>query len=363
MLKFLIASILWVATLSLSAANYEIEEVADGFNFPWSMAFLPDGSYLVSEKAGDLIHLSADGKTRKIVKGMPKTLVKGQGGLADILLDQDFENNSIVYITYASGTGRANHLKMISAKLVANELVEIQELLKSMPAKTTGHHYGARMAWAADGKLLVTVGDGGSYRDQAQFLNNHFGKILRLNKDGSVPKDNPFTETQGAMPEIYSYGHRNPQAILVDPQGQIWSHEHGPKGGDELNLIKPGANYGWPAITYGIDYSGAIISPYKEAQGMEQPVTYWVPSIAPAGMTQYFGEAFPEWQGNLFVANLAERSLRRLSLKDNKVVDQEIMLKDRSERLRDVRTGPDGYLYVLTDSDRGKILRIKPGKS
>jgi glucose/arabinose dehydrogenase len=355
-----IYALLILLTWPLAATEFEVEELADGLNFPWSMAFLPGGDFIITEKAGDLLRLSADGKSRTVIKNMPRTLVKGQGGLQDVILDTNFITSGKLFISYASGDGDENYLKVISAVLRDNELTDIQVILTTEPGKSTTHHYGARMALLADDTLVVTVGDGYSYRNQAQMLDNHFGKVLRINKDGSIPEDNPFLDTPDAKPEIFSYGHRNPQAILVDGSGQIWSHEHGAKGGDELNIIRAGLNYGWPAITHGIDYSGALISPFSEAEGMEQPVTYWTPSIAPAGMTLYNGNAFPDWQGNLFIASLAERTLRRLSISDNQVTNQEVMLKERNERLRDVRTGSDGFIYILTDSSNGKLLRLKP---
>ena len=204
------------------------------------------------------------------------------------------------------------------------------------------------------------MGDGFDFREQAQLLDNHFGKLIRINKDGTVPADNPFIGRDDALPEIWTYGHRNPQGLLVSADGTVWLHEHGPRGGDELNVIKPGKNYGWPAITHGVDYSGAYVSPYTEATGMEQPVTYWVPSIAPGGFCEYQGDAFPQWQGNLFVAALAEKSVRRLEMLGAMVLSQEIMFTELNQRIREVRQGPDGYLYLLTDSDEGKVLRVSP---
>lgn len=359
-MKNTIIALFITCTASVMAQDYKVEEITNELKYPWSIDFLPNGDFIVTEKAGDLLIISADGTDRAVVKGMPKALVKGQGGLQDVMLDSDFVNNQRIYVSYASGTGNENYLKLLSATLKDGELTDVKTILTSSPAKTTAHHYGARMAELTDGTIVISVGDGYSYRDQAQTLDNHFGKILRINKDGSVPQDNPYVKNKDAKPEIYSLGHRNPQAMLQAPDGTIWSHEHGPKGGDELNIIEAGVNYGWPAITYGIDYSGAIISPYTEADGMAQPVTHYVPSIAPAGMTLYTGDKFKEWQGNLFISSLAERSLRRLTLKDNKVTNQEILLKDRGERLRDVRTGPDGNLYILTDDNNGKLLRLVP---
>lgn len=344
------------------AKDYSIASVAEGLDHPWSIAFLPNKDLLVTERAGSL-RIIRDGKLLKQkISGLPEILVQGQGGLMDVILDPGFISNNKLYLSYSSGTTNDNTLKVISAKLVGMSLKQVNVILTISPSRDTPHHYGARMVFLADGTLLVTSGEGFNFREQAQSLNSLLGKVLRINTDGSIPKDNPFVGRKNARAEIYSYGHRNPQAILVSHDGKIWLHEHGPKGGDELNLIAPGLNYGWPAITYGIDYSGAIISPYKEAKGMEQPVTYWVPSIAPSGMTEYQGDQFPQWQGNLFVSALAERSVRRLTLKNGKVTAQEKILDELEQRIRDIRTGPDGYLYVLTDSDNGSVLKLIPTK-
>ncbi len=344
------------------AKEYSVTTIAEGLDHPWSLAFLPNKDLLVTERSGSL-RIIRDGKLMdQKISGLPDIYVKGQGGLLDVILDPAFKTNQRLYLSYSSGTRNSNTLKVISAQLKDFSLQDVKVILTVAPTRNTPHHYGGRMVFLADETLLITSGEGFNYREQAQLLNNGFGKIFRINTDGSVPRDNPFVGQKDVLPEIYSYGHRNPQAILLSQDGKIWQHEHGPKGGDELNLISPGLNYGWPAITYGIDYSGAIISPYKEAKGMEQPVTYWVPSIAPSGMTEYQGDVFPQWNGNLFVAALAERSVRRLSLKDGKVTAQETMLTELEQRIRDIRTGPDGYLYVLTDSDQGSVLKLMPAK-
>jgi glucose/arabinose dehydrogenase len=238
-------------------------------------------------------------------------------------------------------------------------LHDLEVILSVVPSKDTLHHFGGRMTFLADGTLLVTSGDGLDYREQALDLSSLLGKTLRINSDGSIPSDNPFVATPNARPEVWTYGHRNQQGIVTTPQG-VYLHEHGPRGGDELNFIKPANNYGWPAITYGIDYSGSYISPFTKHPGMQQPVVYWVPSIAPAGMAYYDGDAFPKWHGDLFVAALVEESVRRVDLEDGLVVDQEILFTELGERLRDVRVGPDGNLYLLTDSAPGKVMRVKP---
>jgi len=341
-------------------ARYTVEEVATEFDFPWSLAFLPNGEYLISEKSGNLVLISAHGTNKTVIANTPEVLYAGQGGLQDILLAADFENNQTLYLSYAAGDDTGNYLRVISAKLVDGALEETKLIFSSNPAKSTTHHYGARMAQMADGTLLITSGDGFKYRDAAQYLDTHFGKIIRIQPNGDVPEDNPFRDTDNAMPEIYSYGHRNPQAILVSKTGVIWSNEHGPKGGDELNIIKPGNNYGWPAVTYGSDYTGALISPYSTAPSMTDPIAYWVPSIASGGMALNENDRYEGWQGNLFLANLAERSLRRLVIAENQVTEQEVLLKERNERIRDVRVSPEGLIYLLTDSANGKLLRLKP---
>jgi glucose/arabinose dehydrogenase len=266
--------------------------------------------------------------------------------------------NHRLYLSFSIGSKSANALRVISARLDGNKLENITTLFTASPTKDTPHHFGGRLALMPDSTLLITVGEGFDYREKAQSLDNHFGKLIRINKDGTVPADNPFTGREDALPEIWTYGHRNPQGLLVSADGTVWLHEHGPRGGDELNRIEPGKNYGWPAITHGVDYSGAYVSPFTEAEGMEQPVTYWSPSIAPGGFCEYQGDLFPEWMGNLFVAALAEKSVRRLAMENGKVKSQETMFTELNQRIREVRVGPNGYLYLLTDSDEGKMLRV-----
>jgi len=263
-------------------------------------------------------------------------------------------------LSYSIGSKSANALRVISARLEGNKLGSITTLFTASLTKDTPHHFGGRLALMPDSTLLITVGEGFDYREKAQSLDNHFGKLIRINKDGTAPADNPFVDREHALPEIWTWGHRNPQGLLVSADGTVWLHEHGPRGGDELNRIEPGKNYGWPAITHGVDYSGAYVSPFTEAEGMEQPVAYWTPSIAPSGFCEYQGDLFPQWQGNLFVAALAEKSVRRLVMENGKVKSQEIMFTELDQRIREVRAGPDGYLYLLTDSNEGKMLRISP---
>lgn len=346
---------------SASAAEYKIETVVDGLSYPWAIAFLPDGDMLVTERPGRLRRISNGKLQQQPIGNLPGVFVGGQGGLFDILLDPGFASNQRLYLSFASGTKNANATRVISARLVENSLVYVNTVFTASPAKDTPHHFGGRLALLPDQTLLITVGEGFDYRKKAQTLDNHFGKVVRINKDGTVPRDNPFVGRADVLPEIWSYGLRNPQGLLVSVDGTVWLHEHGPRGGDELNVIRPGKNYGWPAITYGMDYSGAYVSPYTEAPGMEQPVIYWVPSIAPAGFCEYTGDAFPHWKGNLFVAALVEKSVRRLVMGNGGVLSQEAMFTELNQRIREVRMGPDGNLYLLTDSDEGQILRVSPG--
>ena len=354
---------MWLMILlagSANAAEYTIETVVDGLSYPWAIAFLPDGDMLVTERSGQLRRISNGKLQQEPIGNLPEIYVGGQGGMQDIILDPEFITNKTLYLSFSSGTKAANATRVISAKLVGNSLQDINIIFTASPGKDTPHHFGARLALMPDQTLLITVGEGFNFREQAQFLDNHFGKLIRINKDGSVPPDNPFVGRDDALPEIWTYGHRNPQGLLVSVDGTIWLHEHGPRGGDELNNIEPGKNYGWPAITHGMDYSGAYVSPYTEADGMEQPVTYWVPSIAPSGFCEYLGDAFPQWQGNLFVAALAERSVRRLVMENGRVQLQETMFTELKQRIREVQSGPGGYLYLLTDSEDGAVLRVLP---
>jgi len=360
MKKTLTSLLLLLLAGSANATEYTIETVVDGLSHPWAIAFLPDGDMLVTERSGQLRRISNGKLQQEPIGNLPEIYVGGQGGLQDILLDPEFKTNNRLYLSLSSGTKAANATQVISAKLVGNSLQDIDIIFTASPSKNTPHHFGARLALLPDQTLLITVGEGFDFREQAQFLDNHFGKLIRINKDGSVPSDNPFVGRDDALPEIWTYGHRNAQGLLVSVDGTVWLHEHGPRGGDELNRIEPGKNYGWSAITHGMDYSGAYVSPYSEAPGMEQPVVYWVPSIAPSGFCEYLGDVFPDWKDNLFVAALAERSVRRLVMENGSVKSQEIMFTELGQRIREVRAGPDGYLYLLTDSNEGEVLRVLP---
>ena len=343
-----------------TAGDYKIELAADGLSYPWAIAFLPDGDMLVTERSGQLRRISNGKLQQQVISNLPDIFVGGQGGLMDIILDPDFALNQRLFISLSTGTKSANATRVISARLVENSLKDISIIFTASTRKDTPHHFGGRLAFLPDQTLLITLGEGFDYREKAQFLDNHFGKLIRINKDGSIPSDNPFIGRDGALPEIWSYGHRNPQGLLVSADGTVWLHEHGPRGGDELNIIQSGNNYGWPAISFGMDYSGAYVTPYTEAPGMQQPVIYWTPSIAPSGFCEYTGDVFKNWKGNLFVAALAEKSVRRLVMQDGKVESQEILFTELEHRIREIQASPDGYLYLLTDSEDGQLLRVSP---
>ncbi|MCB1729467.1 MAG: PQQ-dependent sugar dehydrogenase [Halieaceae bacterium] len=347
-----------VAGTSAGAAEYTLTTVADNLDSPWSVVQLPDTGFLVTQRGGQLLRLAPDGAVTRL-GGVPETYVAGQGGFFDIVLHPQFETNRLVYLSYAHGTPQANGTAIARARLGEDALEEVEQILLLEPLKDTPQHYGGRMLFLPDGTLLLTTGEGFDYRDAAQDLHSELGKTLRIDADGGVPDGNPFGD--GASERIWTYGHRNPQGLALDEETQVvYLHEHGPRGGDELNAIVPGNNYGWPAITYGVDYSGAQISPFTAAEGMQQPLTYWVPSIAPSGMAWYGGERFPRWRGDLFVGALVDRDVKRIDLEDGLVAGEESLFSELDARIRDVRTGRDGYLYLLTDGPQGKLVRVGP---
>ena len=342
-------------------ADFTVETVASGLEFPWSMAFLPGGDMLVSERDGRLRYVE-DGVLRDApVTGLPRILVANQGGLLGLALHPDFQDNRLVYFAFSEGRNSANHTALARARLSEDgrALSDVETLFRVNFDKEGGYHFGGRILFLEDGTLLLTLGEGARYRDEAQNLENHLGTIVRLNDDGTVPFDNPFVSARGARPEIWTYGHRNVQGIAINPAtGEVWSHEHGARGGDEVNRIEPGRNYGWPRVTYGVNYDGTQISEATHADGLEQPLWYWVPSIAPSGMSFYAGGEFPEWQGDLFVGALAGSMVVRFEIDGDRIIGQETLLDDRGERIRDVQTGPDGHLYLLTDAPDGALLRL-----
>ena len=338
--------------------NYKYETIADNLSHPWGIAVIDQNNFLFTELSGQL-RIVEDGVLKpEPIKGTPKVLFAGQGGLSGIILDPNFNSNRKLYIAFSSPDSgkKTNTLEVVSAKLSSDSLVEVKTIFKASPSRKTAAHYGARMAFLDDGTLLVTSGDGFNYREQAQYLDNHYGKIIRINTDGTIPDDNPFVSNEKVKPEIWSYGHRNLQGITV-VDGVVYENEHGPMGGDELNIAEPSKNYGWPAITYGKDYSGATISPFTEKEGMEQPIKYWVPSIAPSGMAFYDGPLFPEWAGSLLVSALVPGDVRRLKIDGSKVIQEEILFSDLG-RIRDVATLPDGSILLATDGPNGKLIRV-----
>ncbi len=337
---------------------FKLVTLAEGLSHPWSLAFLPDGAMLVTERGGTL-WLLRDGEPQRVA-GVPEIAAVGQGGLLDLALHPDFAANRWLYMTYAVRQGRGYATQLARGRLNGTRLEELQVLLESDSVTTTSRHFGSRLQFDADGLLYMTIGDRGD-ADLAQDLGNHIGTVLRLTETGGVPADNPFVGPDSPHPEIYSYGHRNPQGLTRHPEtGAIWSVEHGPRGGDELNLIAPGINYGWPVITYGRAYSGLPIGEGTHKDGMAQPVAHWVPSISPSGMAFYSGSEFPAWHGSLFVGALSGELLARLEIESDRLVGEERLLQDLGERIRDVRMGPDGRLYLLTDSGDGRLLRIEP---
>jgi aldose sugar dehydrogenase len=346
----------------------QVQVLASGLTQPFGVEPLPDGRFLVSEKPGRLRIIGADGTMSPPVEGLPTIHYKGQAGLLDVALDPRFASNHVIYFCYTElRDGNAGGTTLARATLLeeggAARLVDVKSIFHQLPDFPSDRQLGSRIVFGKDGKLFVTLGERGEEGavGQAQDLHSHFGKVVRINADGSVPKDNPFVGRADAYPEIWSWGHRNAQAADVDAvTGDLWVIEHGPRGGDELNLIKRGANYGWPVITYGIDYPGNKVGAgITSKEGMEQPVYYWDPVIAPSGMFVYHGEMFPEWQGSIFVGGLVGMKLVRLQMKDGRVVGEEWLLQDRRKRIRDVQQGPDGAIYVLTDAgENSELLRI-----
>jgi len=366
--------------LALPAAAFErtfqtektairVATLASGLEQPWGLAFLPDGAMLVTERPGRLRLVTPEGKIGQAIPGVPEVDARSQGGLLDVALDPDFAENRLVYLSYSEkGEGGTNGTAVARGRLTQSlspQLRDVEVVFRQQPKVRGTNHFGSRLVFDRAGHLFITLGERqkADFRSQAQDPGSHLGKIVRIWPDGTVPDDNPFADPDnaaGALPEIWSYGHRNAQGAALHPEtGKLWENEHGPRGGDEVNIPDAGKNYGWPVVTYGTEYSGLPVgSGESAAPGMEQPVHYWVPSIGPSGMAFYTGDAIPEWQDNLFVGGLARPGLYRLVLDGETVTHEEPLLKDIGLRIRDVRQGPDGALYLLTDEEDGQILRI-----
>jgi glucose/arabinose dehydrogenase len=353
---------------------FDVVTVVEGLQNPWGMAFLPGGKMLITERPGRLRVLGTDGKLSAPVAGLPAVHARGQGGLLDVALDPAFAKNNLIYWSYAEPReNNENNTAVARGKFVddaaAPRVDDVQVIYHQSPSFASNLHFGSRLVFGRDGTLFVTQGDRSNIpgRMQSQKMDSGIGKLVRINADGSIPKDNPFVGKEGARPEIFSIGHRNLQAAALHPTtGELWEIEHGTRGGDELNIVRKGKDYGWPTIAYGIEYQGGqITGGIQQQAGMEQPIYYWDPIIGPSGMTFYTGSLFPQWKGNLFVGGHGSRDLVRLTLNGEKITGEERLLKDlqpKPEAIRDVRTGPDGALYVLTDGPAGRLLKLVPKK-
>ena len=361
--------------MQAAPVNYEIQTIADGLDHPWSIAFLPDGDMLVTQRTGALLLIGKDGSKQTVhdfnSNGEFSKVHFGDGiqaGVFDVVLHPNFAENSLVYVSYAGLEEDGKNTLILMRFRYSNgptqpKLVEGEQLFAASPSRIQGNHYGGRLIFLPDGTLMMPIGEAFHFREEAQDLDNHFGKIVRLNDDGSVPQDNPFADTPGAMPEIWSFGHRNPQGIILAADGRVLENEHGPAGGDEINEIKRGANYGWPTVTYALDYSGGRVSPFEALDGTEQSLVHFTPSIAPSGFAQYSGAVFPDWEGDLFVSALALKHVRHIEMNaDGSLGKQQELFGELDLRFRDVRSGPDGYLYLLTEEEgsESRVLRVAP---
>jgi glucose/arabinose dehydrogenase len=344
--------------------RFTINIIAEGLEHPWGMAFLPNGDILVTERPGRLRLIKQGNLLDKEIEGLPSISDYGQGGLLDVVLHPDYKNNGWIYFSYAAsedGFSLKAGTEVGRGRLVNNHIVDWQDLFRLKDKTSKRQHFGSRLVFDRNNKLYITLGDRGQ-RFRAQDLNDHAGSVIRLNDDGSIPSDNPFVGQVDKQATIFTYGHRNMQGAALNPlSGQLWIHEHGPQGGDELNIINSGKNYGWPIITYGKEYvSGDDIGEGTHKAGMQQPLYYWVPSIAPSGMAFYDGDKFPDWQGDLFIGSLKFELLVHLQIEGGKIINEQRLLKNKLGRIRDVKNGPDGHLYLLTDEKDGKLVRLSP---
>jgi aldose sugar dehydrogenase len=358
-----VSGLLAASALPSMAQELRPVTVAEGLRNPWGLAFLPDGRMLVTERAGRLRIVERDGRLGEVT-GLPRIEAGGQGGLLDVVLDPRFAENRLVYLSYsepATGGERGNSTAVARARLEGDRLADLRVIFSQRPKVASSAHFGSRLVFARDGRLFVTLGDRYSHRNDAQTLDNHHGKIVRIDADGRVPADNPFADLRERAAEIWSFGHRNLQGAALHPQtGELWATEHGPQGGDELNAVRSGRNHGWPVVTYGREYgSGFKIGDGTARDDVVPPLTHWIPSIAPSGMAFLTSDRYPGWKGNLFVGALKAQLLVRLELDGTRVVREHRLLASLGERIRDVRQGPDGWLYLLTDSSNGRVIRLE----
>lgn len=344
-----------------------LDTIAKGIEIPWGMAFLPNNEMLITERSGKLYKLTSN-KTLKSINGVPEVVAEGQGGLLDIALHPNFSRNHIIYLSYSmskkTDSATLATTAVMKAELVGNSLINQKNIFVALPFSKTRHHFGSRLQFGNDGKLYISVGERGNEKENPQNLSNFLGKIHRINDDGSIPDDNPFVNQKGVIPSIYSYGHRNPQGMTLNPTtGEIWINEHGPRGGDEINIIRKGKNYGWPVITYGINYNGKPISNITKKEGMEQPELYWTPSIAPSGIAFVTGDRYKKWKGDVLSGSLRFRYLNRTKITENKITGEEEILLKNIGRLRNVKIGNDGFIYVAVDRAKnwtGGIFKLIP---
>lgn len=340
--------------------DFQVVTVVSGLEHPWGMAFLPGGDILVTERPGRLRLISGGVLDPEPIAGTPEVWANGQGGLLDVALHPEFEENQLIYLSYAKPGPSGATTAVARGKLEGKRLTGLEEVFEAQAWGRRGQHFGSRLVFDGKGYLFISLGDRGEMHE-AQNLSNHKGTIIRIHDDGRIPEDNPFVGVEGALPEIWAYGIRNAQGLALHPMtGELWETEHGPRGGDEINLILPGRNYGWPVITYGINYNGEPISDLTEKEGMEQPLHYWVPSIATSGLAIYDAAAFPGWRGDAFVGGLAGTQLARVTFDGHRSVSEETLLKELRQRIRDVRVGPDGFIYLLVDAKDAPVLRIEP---
>ena len=357
-IKFLLLVLLF----SNSAySNYKLETVLDDLDDAWSFEFLSEDKIVYTEMPGKLKIASLSDGSVVTLRNVPKVQYASQGGLSEVVLDPDFESNKKIYLSYsAKNSDGKSTLYLMSAELNEDSLENNKIIFEAKAPRRIPVHLGAKIAFLEDGTILLASGDGFDHREKAQTLDNHFGKIIRINKDGTIPTNNPFVDVEGALPDIYSYGHRNMQGLIVTKSGQIFEHEHGPRGGDEMNLIEPSLNYGWPAITYGIDYSGAVISPFTEKEGMEQPLFHWTPSIAPSDMIFYEGNRYPKLKNSFLVTALVSKDVKKITFSESGKEVQESLFSELNSRLRNIQASPDGLIYLMTDGPRGKLIKVVP---